>query len=276
MIARRIIDWDEAYANGRHIADGDRWPAAWVQPAQNYRDTLERAGRAKPDIAYGPAPRNRFDLFLPETAPAGLMIFVHGGYWLALDKGYWSHLARGAIERGFAVAMPSYTLCPEQRIAQITAEIGAAIEAAADHVDGPIFLAGHSAGGHLVTRMICKSSPLSDPIRARIRHVVSISGLHDLRPIMRTAMNAQLGLDDAEALAESPALLRPLGDARVTCWVGGAERAEFVRQSGLLANIWTGLGAETRFVTEPDRHHFNVIDGLADPDHPLARSLICG
>ncbi len=275
MIARRIVDWDDAYANGRHIADGDRWPAAWVQPAQDYRDALERAGRAMLDIAYGQSPRNRFDLFLPETAPAGLVVFVHGGYWLALDKSYWSHLAQGAIDRGFAVAMPSYSLCPERRIAHITGEIGAAIEKAAAQIDGPIFLTGHSAGGHLVTRMICETSPLPDPIRARIRHVLSISGLHDLRPIMRTAMNAQLGLDEMEADTESPALLHPIADARVTCWVGGAERAEFVRQSQLLANIWTGLGARIQFVGEPDRHHFNVVDGLGDADHPLVRSLLC-
>jgi hypothetical protein len=62
--------------------------------------------------------------------------------------------------------------------------------------------------------------------------------------------------------------------ARITCWVGGAERAEFRRQSALLANIWTGLGATTATVEEPDRHHFNIIDGLTDPAHPLTRTLV--
>jgi hypothetical protein len=103
---------------------------------------------------------------------------------------------------------------------------------------------------------------------------MSISGLHDLRPIMRTAMNKTLAIDEAEALAESPALLRPMDNARLTCWVGGGERAEFLRQSALLANIWTGLGATTSSVVEPDRHHFSIIDGLADPEHPLTRTLI--
>jgi hypothetical protein len=78
----------------------------------------------------------------------------------------------------------------------------------------------------------------------------------------------------AEALGESPALLEPREGIRLTCWVGGAERAEFLRQNALLANIWTGLGARTAAVAEPDRHHFNVIDGLADPDHPLSRTLL--
>jgi arylformamidase len=87
-------------------------------------------------------------------------------------------------------------------------------------------------------------------------------------------LNGTLHIDESEALAESPALLRPVDGARITCWVGGGERAEFLRQNALLANIWTGLGATTSAVVEPDRHHFNVIDGLADPDHPLTRTLL--
>ncbi len=56
--------------------------------------------------------------------------------------------------------------------------------------------------------------------------------------------------------------------------MGSAERAEFVRQNALLANIWRGLGAETAEIVEPDRHHFDVIDALAEPDSPLTRALI--
>lgn len=274
MLERHISDWDGAYTNGANIAGGDRWPGAWVKPAQAYRDALLAEGRAKLDIAYGDQPRNRFDLFLPETAAKGLVVFVHGGYWLALDKSFWSHLAAGPVASGYAVAMPSYTLCPEARISGIVKDIAAAISKAAHLVDGPVILTGHSAGGHLVARMVSASSPLDPAVAKRIRHVVSISGLHDLRPIMSTAMNGTLAIDEAEALAESPALLRPVDKARITCWVGGSERAEFLRQNALLANIWTGLGARTKAIVEPDRHHFNVIDGLADPDHGLTRALL--
>ena len=105
-------------------------------------------------------------------------------------------------------------------------------------------------------------------VRSRIAATLSISGLHDLRPLLRTAMNETLHMDAAEAASESPALLEPLPGTRLVCWTGAAERAEFRRQNALLANIWQGLGAATSAVEEPDRHHFNVIDGLADPEHP--------
>lgn len=276
MIYHHISDWDDAYANGANIARGDNWPAAWVEPAREARERLVAQERARLDIAYGEAPRNRLDLFLPEGPAKGLVVFVHGGFWLRLDKSYWSHLAAGALAHGHAVAMPSYTLCPDIRISGIVAEVGRAIETAAKLVEGPVRLTGHSAGGHLVTRMICATSPLPAALRARIANTVSISGVHDLRPLMVTAMNATLHIDVAEAQAESPVLLEPMEKARLACWVGAAERSEFVRQNALLANVWTGLGATTLTVAEPDRHHFNVIDGLADPQHALTQTLLTG
>ncbi|MBB5574337.1 MULTISPECIES: alpha/beta hydrolase [Rhizobium] len=269
-----ITDWESAYTSDAYVVGGDRWPAAWVEPAQAFRDSLATTGRAKLDLAYGLGERNRFDLFLPARSPKGLVVFIHGGYWLELDKSYWSHLAAGPITNGYAVAIPSYTLCPENRLTVIAKEVAAAIGAAADMVDGPMMLAGHSAGGQLATRMVTATSPLAASIQARIRHVVSISGLHDLRPIMKRAMNEYLRIDAAEAMAESPALLEPAENVRLTCWVGGAERAEFIRQNALLANIWTGLGAATAAIVEPDQNHFTILDGLTDPIHPLTRTLL--
>lgn len=269
----RTTDWDDAYANGPNIPGGERWPALWVEPAHRYRTALGATGHAHLDIPYADADRTRLDLFLPAEKPKGLVVFVHGGFWLRLDKSYWSHLAHGPIAHGFAVAMPSYTLCPDARISSITAEVGVAIEKAAELVEGSVRLIGHSAGGHLATRMISMTSPLPETVRSRIVHTVSLSGLHDLRPLMRTAMNEQLKIDPQEARRESPVLLEPMPQTRLTCWVGAGERSEFLRQNALLANIWKGLGAETDTVEEPDRHHFNILDGLADPHHPLTQAL---
>lgn len=274
MLYRTITDWDDAYANGPNIPGGETWPQSWVEPARAYRAAMSGAARAELDLAYGEGERNRFDLFLPEAAPAGLVVFIHGGYWLRFDKSLWSHLAAGAVDRGYAVAMPSYTLCPQNSISGITAEIGQAVAAAASRIEGPLYLTGHSAGGHLASRMACVGGPLAEPLRARLRHVLSISGVHDLRPLLRIGFNQTIKLSPEEAVAESPALLSPLPGTRLTCWVGAGERAEFIRQNALLANMWTGLGATTTVVEEEDRHHFNVIDGLADKDHQIVRCLL--
>ena len=158
------IDWNDAYANAAHIPDGDGYPARWTAAARAFRAGMAD-GRLCEGIPYGRHPRQRFDLFLPEAAPKGLVVYIHGGYWMRFDKSFWSHLAAGAVASGFAVAMPSYSLCPAIRIGGIVAEAAAAIEAAAAMVPGSIHLAGHSAGGHLATLMMTRPSPdMSDAV----------------------------------------------------------------------------------------------------------------
>ncbi|WP_284775167.1 alpha/beta hydrolase [Agrobacterium sp. lyk4-40-TYG-31] len=273
MNYHRIADYTDAYSNGAHIVGAERWPSAWAKPAADYREAMLAAGRAKLGLAYGASERNALDLFLPEGTPRGLVVFIHGGYWKSLDRSYWSHFAQGCVARGFAVAMPSYDLCPDVRITEITHQIGDAVTRAAEEVAGPIIITGHSAGGHLSARMVSAGTPLASAVLDRVEIAAPISGLHDLRPLMRSELNETLRIDEAEALAESPALLRPVGHARLCAWVGGAERHEFLRQNALLANMWTGLGAVTACYAEPNRHHFDVLDGFLDPDHALTRAL---
>ncbi len=91
---------------------------------------------------------------------------------------------------------------------------------------------------------------------------------------MATKMNDVLRLDHHEATLESPALLMPRPGQTVACWVGADERAEFIRQSRILGDMWRGFDARMAIVEEPDRHHFNVIDGLAEANHPLIQALL--
>lgn len=266
-----IRDWDDAFANMAHIPGSDALPGLWTDRAAKYR---AHCARIDTDIVYGDHPRERLDLIWPDQDPLGLMVFVHGGYWMRLDKSYWSDLAEGARARGWAVALPQYTLAPELRIAGITQQIAASITKAGGLVDGPIRLSGHSAGGHLVTRMICTDSPLPEDVRARIEKTVSISGVHDLRPLMWTQMNDTLMIDAGEARRESPALLDPRPGAKITAWVGGHERPEFIRQAQLLAMIWDGLNAQTDCVIEADHDHFSVIEALKDSQSALTQAII--
>lgn len=269
----KVRDWTSAYEIEPHIADAMRFYEAWQADGESFRAALPESRRLL-DLRYGPAPRNLMDIFLPEAPPRGLVVFVHGGYWSECDKSLWSQFSEGALRRGYAVCIPGYTLCPEARIAGIGREVAAAVELAAGRIAGPIALTGHSAGGHLASRLIAGPRLLSGAVLARIGSLVSISGLHDLRPLLATALNGKLGLDEAEAVSESPALLHPARDIPVTCWAGSAERAEFLRQNALLANVWAGLGAATRAIVAPDRHHFDVIDELRQPGSDLIAALL--
>jgi arylformamidase len=256
------VDMDREYANSAFIPGAEALPALWEKKAAAFRAGLGK--RARLGIAYGPHDRQKLDLFLPESTPRGLLVFIHGGYWMETSRALWSHLGAGALGRGWACAMPSYTLAPQARIHQISAEIANAVTVAAADVEGPMVITGHSAGGHLAARMGC-----DDYHHPRTVRVVPISPLADLEPLLQTQMNETLYLDAEEVLTESPAHRALACDAHV--WVGGAERPAFLWQGRTLAENW-----ECRWTVDPDRHHFNVIEGLEHPGSPLLRACIDG
>ncbi|MDB5664452.1 alpha/beta hydrolase [Cypionkella sp.] len=257
------MDMTREYQNGAFIPGSELLPPLWAQKAAQFRDSL--GSRARLDLAYGPAPRNRFDLFLPETTPRGLMVFIHGGYWLETDKSLWSHLAAGAIAQGWACALPGYTLAPQARIAQITNEIDSAITTACAEIAGPLVITGHSAGGHLTARM--GNPDRSATLKSRLTRIVPISPLADLEPLSQTDMQTNLHLDAIEIAQESPARHALTTQAHI--WVGASERPAFLWQARTLSENWN-----CAWTVAPGKHHFNVIDGLEDPNSPLMQTCI--
>lgn len=253
--------FDDAYANSRYIPGGDTYAARWAREAADFR----ASARARLDQTF---PGGRYDLFLPETDPHGTLVFVHGGYWMAFGPRDFSHLAAGALARGWACAMPFYTLAPAARIAAITRQIAAAVEAVAASVPGPLVVTGHSAGGHLAARL-GNADLAPEAGRGRVGRVVPISPLSDLRPLRETTMNATLGLDAAEARDESPALVPRNPAVAAHVWVGGRERPAFLDQARRLGNAWS-----CPVTVEPERHHFDVVEGLARAASPLMTAVL--
>ena len=262
------MDYDDAYANAPYISGAETYPDRWLEAARSWASAQGALGRRQEAMPYGASGRQRFDLFQPDGQTKGLVVFVHGGYWLKFDRSYWFHLAQGPMAKGWAVAMPSYDLCPEVRISDITQQIAAAVNLVASMVEGPLILAGHSAGGHLVSRML-EPGLLDAEVATRLQHVMPISPVSDLRPLIHTAMNAEFRLDEASAAAESPALMTDRLDVPITVWVGADERPVFLDQARWLAEAW-----EVDNVVEESKHHFDVIDGLIDPESEMTRTLL--
>ena len=256
------MDFDDAYANAAYIPGSEAYPGAWTQSAAVFREE----NRCEIDVAYGETARQKVDFFYPSQPAKGLVVFVHGGYWLRFDKSFWSHLAAGPLSQGWAVAMPSYALCPDVSITEIGLQIAEAIAFAAARVDGPIRLVGHSAGGHLVTRVM--ALPDAADWQKRVQKIVAISPVADLVPLMQTAMNGDLKLTQTEALRESP-VRQPAPDVPVTVWVGADERPVFIAQAHGLAQAW-----DCKIVVENNRHHFDVIEGMADQGSDLLSEIM--
>lgn len=265
-----MIDWTDAFDNSAYVEGSDQLPEQWAARAALARGTIAHQS----DVRYGSGERETLDVFNPSTTSHGLVVFVHGGYWQRMDKSIFSHLASGCIAHGWTVAMVGYPLAPQVSIAEITSSVANAIACAATMIEGPVRLVGHSAGGHLVSRMACVNSPLQSAIQQRLARVVSVSGIHDLRPLTYADMNQTLQLTESTAADESPVLSKALDLLPVSFWVGAQERPELIRQTRLIAEAWEQQGAIVSSYYEPDKNHFNVIDSLQDKEGALTAEVL--
>ncbi len=209
----------------------------WEKRSRLAREQLDGAR----NLSYGSHPRQTLDLFVPADLPtaAPLHVFLHGGYWQAMNKELSGFVAEGLVQAGVAVAVVNYRLCPEVSMEQITEDVLSALVWL--HRNGTshgvqtkrVQLSGHSAGGHLIamlwttdwTRQARELPP--DFLHSGI----CVSGLYELEPLISTRVNDALGLDASRARKLSPALLEPACRAPLLLAVGDAESDEYHRQS---------------------------------------------
>jgi arylformamidase len=269
------LDLETEYSPRITIPDHAQIFARWARAAEDYRAEMLKAGKAELGIIYGDTARQFIDLFLPaagESAP--LAMFIHGGYWRAMDPSFHSHMARGLNERGFAVAVVGYDLCPIVTIADIIEQVQRAGASLWQRFNRRMLVCGHSAGGHLTAAMVAtdwqKLWPKvpSDLVPAGY----AISGVFDLRPLTKTSMNQDFRLDDAEAERISPILWTMPPGRALDAAVGDLESNEFKRQSRAMADAWGKAKAETRYAEMPG-NHFTVIDALADPTNAMVARI---
>jgi len=212
------------------------------------------------DIACGPAPAQRLDIYRPADAVAPpVFVYIHGGYWQSVGREQNAQFAEGLVRSGFAVANLDYGLAPETKIADIYPQIRQALnflvaESAALGIDvARMHIAGHSAGGHLAA--IAVADPQAPPLRSALL----ISGLFELAPLALLPMGRVLALDDEATIAtNSPMRLRPRAGTRVALALGAGETDEFKWQSRQLADLWH---APSPLIVD-GTHHFDVLETL--------------
>lgn len=262
------IDYEIEYNNRARVPENPVLIAGWARDAAAYRKK-----HAPRSIVYGTGARHVIDFF-PGDGNGPIVVFIHGGYWQALDGSSFSHLARGLNAHGLSVAIPTYDLCPDFAVEEIIAEMRMASRELA-RLGHRLVISGHSAGGHLAACMLATdwtAFDMSLPPDLVIA-AYAISGLFDLGPLIDTSINKALGLDQATARAASPLFWRPPVRGSLDAVVGEAESAEYFRQSRTIVDLWGKAGVATRFGTVAGANHFTAIAPLADPCSPMVLRL---
>jgi arylformamidase len=273
-------DYDQAgldaqYNNRAAVADAARYIERWPEAS---RKTRARLGGTL-DLAYGPHPRHRLDIF-PATGGgrAPVVAFIHGGYWQALDKSVFSFIAAPFVDAGVTVAMLGYPIAPEVGMDEIVASIRQALlwlgRHVGDHGGDParLHLTGHSAGGHLTAYMMAEDFSVEAGVpQPLLKGGLALSGLYELEPIRLTYLNHALGMDAAVARRNSPAN-RPAGRMPLILAVGADETVEFRRQQRDHHARCRQAGWPVEAIEVPGRNHFSVLEAMADPDAPAGAS----
>jgi arylformamidase len=264
------VDYEVEYNNRARVPENPAIMAGWSRDAKAYREVNQARLKV---IPYGSGERNRIDLFSGD-GEGPIVVFIHGGYWQALDGSSFSHLAGGLNAHGIDVAVPSYDLCPAVSIAEIIGEMRAAARELAK-LGRPLVASGHSAGGHLAACMLATDWRALDGSlpQGLVTAAYAISGLFDLRPLVKTSINNALKLDDATAKAVSPLFWKSPAHGTLDAVVGDNESAEYLRQSRTIVDAWGAAGIAARFGTIPDANHFTAIAPLADPNSPMTLRL---
>lgn len=234
------------------------------------------------DLTYGKGHEETLDVFPAAQARAPVLVFIHGGHWRSLDKSGHSFLAPGFNAAGVCVVLLNHALCPGMPDAPVTMpfiarQMEKALAWVWRHIGNHggdrnrITLAGHGAGGHLASLLLTSPWPLlaSDLPEAPARKALSISGLHDLAPLMHTpSLQRDLRLTEQQVLRLSPALLPAPAQAQLHCVVGGGESEEYLRQCRLMREAW-GSHAVPRCDVMPGLNHYSILDALAQPGHDV-------
>lgn len=252
------VDYEREYNNRARVPENPGIIAGWASDSAAYREL-------KPPrvVRYGEGQRHTFDFFEAGDGPA--VMYIHGGYWQAVDKSFHSVHARGLNARGISVAVPSYDLCPNVRIGDIVENIRAACLALAGETGRPMVVSGHSAGGHLAACMLATE--------AHVPAAYAISGLFDLKPLIQTTLNVALRMDEEEAENLSP-LFWPAPEGKsLDAVVGEIESGEFHRQSDEIVRLWGEDGVHTRRGEIEGANHFTVIAPLSDPNSEMVQRI---
>lgn len=265
------------YDNRARVPEHPAILARWWRDSAEARSRL----RHRADVPYGGAAGERLDLFPAPRRNAAALVFIHGGYWRAMDKNDFSFLAPAWVDAGISLIVVNYSLCPLVSMQEIVRQMLRASIWIYRHADDlrvnrdRLYVCGHSAGGQLAAMMMAALWKKLDRRlpKSIFSGAATISGLHDLRPLAKVDfLRDDLKLNERSALRLSPAYLPPASEAPVLACAGGLESDEYHRQTRLLQERWSNAAQLRSFV--PAANHFTMMDELADPSSELFKSMI--
>ncbi|MES2711261.1 MAG: alpha/beta hydrolase [Pseudomonadota bacterium] len=216
------------------------------------------------DLAYRPGPRRGVDLYWPPSVTAGapILVFFYGGTWRSGDRADYRFVGEAFAGRGYITAVPDYRVFPEGRFpsfaedgAAVAASIRTLVAARGLPADGPLVLAGHSAGAHLALLLALDPRFLAaaGAPRCAVAAVLGLAGPYDFLPFdgedVRAVFAAAADPRETQpisfASADDPPAVLLAGTGDTVVRHGNSERlAQAMRAAGgrAVLRLYPGIG----------------------------------
>lgn len=272
--------------------DGEERPWIYSNPVYFQKPTREDLAAApeepdsadieiRKDIPYvaGGVAKQRLDLYLPK-GKTGLpvMVFLHGGAWTSGDRTRYRFVGKYFARHGVAVAIPSYRLIPTHAFPAQAEDAAAAFAWVYQHVKEiggdpeRIYLAGHSAGGHLAALLAVNGYYLKayGLTPTAIRGVASLSGIYDVSRLNIFGPHGRTASPMSFVQTTSPNSLAPSFLIAYCQW----DLLGFPRQARRFDAALRKAFAETELVYIPRENHISEIIHISKESSRLSQVLL--
>lgn len=240
-----------------------------------------RANVAIPDLRWGEDGRECLDIYGDVHSKAKpVVVFIHGGAWLSLDKESSAFAAPAFTQAGALFVALGFHTAATVPFSQMVARVRHGIGWLVDHIHHfggdpeRIVLVGHSSGTHLVSQCLTqdwsKLGVRSNPFAG----AVLTSGLCDLEPVRLSYRNERLALSPRQVLDFSLKHQIVSVSCPVDVVVAEHDTAEFRRQAEEMALYLKANAVLRDAYTVKKKNHFDIMLDLANPDTQLYRSVL--
>ncbi len=236
-------------------------------PAALLNSTVSRKGYTlEADIPYGRDPRQKLDLYRPDTprADGKAVMFIYGGSWESGAKSDYLFVAQAFAASGFTVVVPDYRLYPEVRFPAFIEDVAVATRWTTDRVGTEkLFVMGHSAGAHSALMLAANTGYLTDVgvDRMKLAGAIGLAGPYDFLPL--TSRRLQDIFGGANNPAAQPITFAKAPLPPVLLLHGEADRIVYPRNTVRLAAAWRIAGGSAEVKLYPEVDHIDIVAALS-------------
>ena len=242
--------------------------------------TVRDSAKSWLNVAYGSSPRELLDIYAADKPAGPVLVYIHGGYWRSGSKEDNCNFVPTFTQRGATVVLVEYDLCPQVTVSDIVRQTRSAIAWTYKNIvrygadPAKLFIAGHSAGGHLTAMALAHDWEKDGLPRDLIKGAVATSGVYDLQMVMQISVQEDVRMTPEIAAANSPIIHPPRVKCPLLVAVGGAEPKGWQQMSEDYFQFAKQHGMNATYLVEPDANHYTMSEHLLDDQRPLTQAMI--